>query len=167
MNRGTMQDINIVWEGPFSPDECLGFQSESDYGLYQYYGEHLVYGQDSLLYLGKAEKRPFGIRLSEHNWQLWCSSPCSIYLGRIYSDCVMARKDIESAIGLAERILLLSHNPSFNSSNLNQIGHSGGDARVLNWGTRRQLLPEVSISRWEGPNNIGNQLSEGFQMQVK
>lgn len=153
-----MEDINIVWEGPFTLEECSKFTSKSDYGLYQYYGEHLVYGQDSLLYLGKAEKRSFGVRLSEHNWEEWCSSSCSIYIGRIFSKSKMATEDLEQAINLAERILLLSHNPSYNSSNLNRIGNSNGDTRVLNWGVRRQLLPEVSISRWEGPNNIGNKL---------
>lgn len=162
-----MKDININWDGPFTIDECKKFNSCCDYGLYQYYGEHLVYGQDSLLYLGKAEKQTFGARLSKHNWEDWCSSSHSIYVGRVFSDQKMAVTDIEKAIDIAERILLLSHNPSFNSSNLNKIGDYDGDVRVLNWGLRRQLLPEVTISRWEGEYNIGNRLRSHFQAQSK
>jgi hypothetical protein len=162
-----MKDINVFWDGPFTIEECKSFHSNEDYGLYQYYGEHLAYGQDSLLYLGKAAKQTFGKRLPEHNWEHWCSSPHSIYLGRIFSDASMEPREIEAAIDIAERILLLSHNPSFNSSNLNRIGNYDGDVRILNWGLRRQMLPEVSISRWEGKYNIGNYLRPHFKAQTK
>lgn len=162
-----MKDINIYWEGPFTLEQCKSLHSSEDYGIYQYYGEHITYGQDSLLYLGKAEKQTFGARLPAHNWENWCSSPYSIYLGRIFSDSLMVASEIEAHINIAERILLMAHNPSFNSSNLNRIGKSDSDVRVLNWGLRRQLLPEVSISRWEGLNNIGNRLRSHFKAQSK
>lgn len=161
-----MLDIHIRWEGPYSVEEAKGFKSTSDYGLYQFYGEHILYGQDSLLYFGKAERRTFGERLSEHNWHLWTSSNVSIYVGRVCSKNALEIKEWWRQIDLAERIILQSHNPSFNCSNLNTIGHKGTDTRVLNWGVRRQLLPEVTVSRWEGEFSIGNELKQTYVSQA-
>lgn len=151
-----MQDIHIDWDGPFTLDQALQLQSDIDYGLYQYYGDHPVYGQNTLLYLGKAVDQPLGRRLSQHNWQLWTPSPVQIYVGRL---CVNDSIDVAEArklLSLAEVILLYSHSPGFNTSNLNSIGHKGEDVRIMNWGMRKSLFPEVSISRWEGGVAIGH-----------
>lgn len=64
-----MKDINIDWQGPFTLEEALQLHTEVDYGLYQYYGDHPIYGQNVLLYLGSAIKQPFGKRLAQHNWR--------------------------------------------------------------------------------------------------
>ena len=63
-----MLDIHLVWEGPYTPDEARSFHSNDDFGIYQYYGEHILYGINSLLYLGKAEKSTFGSRISQHKY---------------------------------------------------------------------------------------------------
>ena len=162
-----MQDIHVVWDGPYSLAQALELKSASDYGLYQYYGDHHVYGNRALLYIGKAQDQTFGKRVSQHNWELWASSSILIYVGRIYSVKPLELPDWNRQIDLAERILLLSHSPSFNSSNLNKIGHKGDDIRVLNWGARMKLLPEVSISRWEGRYAKGNKLNSTFHPQIR
>lgn len=161
-----MLEIHVIWEGPYSHKESLELNSEADYGLYQFYGDHLVYGQDVLLYLGKAETQTLGRRIAQQNWQVWTSSPVQIYVGKIASSSPLENEAWEKQICLAERIILQSHAPSFNSSNLNSTGHSGGDVRVLNWGMRRQLLPEISISRWEGEHAVGNRPHERFRIQI-
>jgi hypothetical protein len=163
--KSKMLDIHILWEGPFSRDEALKLTSSSDYGLYQFYGDHLVYGRDVLLYLGKAETQTFGRRISQHNWEMWTASPATIYVGKICSAAPLELDEWIKQINLSERIILQSHNPSFNSANLNKIGHNGEDTRVLNWGKRKQLLPEVSVSRWEGSFAIGNKLREIYKPQ--
>lgn len=160
-----MLDIHINWEGPFTHAEALKLNSETDYGLYQFYGDHLTYGRDAILYLGKAEAQTFGRRISQHNWDSWTSSPIQIYVGKIHSSSPLENEEWKRQIYLSERIILQSHAPTFNSSNLNSIGHKCEDTRVLNWGKRKQLLPEVSISRWEGSYAVGNKLHQSFKAQ--
>lgn len=151
-----MEDINIDWQGPFSLEQALQLQAETDYGLYQYYGEHPIYGQNTLLYLGSATKQSLGKRLSQHNWHLWSATPVEIYVGRLCTDKPIEITVARQKLCLAESILLFSHSPGFNTSNLNSIGHKGDDVRVLNWGKRKSLFPEVSISRWESGLTVGH-----------
>ena len=162
-----MQNIHVVWDGPYSHVEALQLNSPSDYGLYQYYGDHHVYGNSALLYIGKAQDQTFGRRLSQHNWEMWSSSNIVIYVGKVHSEESLELDEWQRQINLAERILIQSHSPSFNSSNLNTIGHKVEDTRVLNWGTRMKLLPEASISRWEGPFAVGNKLKSTFPPQSR
>jgi hypothetical protein len=162
-----MQNIHVVWGGPYSHAEALQLNSPSDFGLYQYYGDHHVYGDSALLYIGKAQDQTFARRVSQHNWELWASSNIFIYTGKVHSDELLVLHEWRRQIDLAERILIQSHSPSFNSSNLNLINHKGEDTRVLNWGTRMKLLPEVSVSRWEGMFAVGNKLKGNFQPQSR
>lgn len=162
-----MIDIHVRWDGPFTLQEAMNLRSPSDYGLYQYYGAHHVYGVDTLLYLGMAQKQTFGSRISQHNWHVWTSTNLEIYVGKICSLEQLSVNEWEHHISLAERIILQSHGPCFNSSNLNSIGHKGGDVRVLNWGKRKLLLPEVSISRWEGEYGVGHELSGKMLQQMR
>lgn len=151
-------DIHINWEGPYTPSQAVTLNSKSDFGLYQYYGDHPTYGANVLLYIGKAETQSLGQRLSQHNWPSWIPGNTEIYIGKICSDVCLDNKEWERRISLAEKILIFSHSPAFNTANLNRIGHAGEDVRVLNWGRRRSLFPEVSISRWEGGQTLGHEL---------
>lgn len=162
-----MQNIHVVWDGPYSHAEARQLDSSSDFGLYQYYGDHHVYGNSALLYIGKAQDQTFARRISQHNWEIWASSNIAIYIGKVHSDESLELDEWWRQINLAERILIQSHSPSFNSSNLNSINHKGEDTRVLNWGTRMKLLPEASISRWEGTFAVGNKLNGVFLPQSR
>lgn len=150
--------IDIEWEGPLSLVEAIRLQTDSDYGLYQYYGDHPVYGSGVLLYIGEAGKQTFGKRIAQHNWHRWIPSPTEIYVGRICSTEPLDAAEWRRRISLAEAIEIFAHSPAFNTQNLNSIGHKGPDVRVLNWGKRKGLFPEVSISRWEGPRTVGHDL---------
>lgn len=151
-------DINIKWEGPLTLAEAVEKNSEQDFGLYQYYGDHPVYGSGVLLYIGKAVKQTFGGRLSQHNWQSWVPAPVEIFIGRICTKSKISNDEWESLIDLSEKIQIFSHSPAFNTSNLNQINSSNKDLRVMNWGMRKSLLPEVSVARWEGGKTLGHDI---------
>lgn len=157
-----MEDIHIDWQGPFTLEQALQLQSDTDFGLYQYYGEHPIYGQNALLYLGSATKQTFGKRLSQHNWHLWSATPVEIYVGKLCTEGPIDPHNAIRKLCLAESILLFSHSPGFNTSNLNSIGHKGNDARVLNWGKRKSLFPEVSVSRWEGGLTVGHAIPKNL-----
>ena len=152
--------IHIDWQGPFTEKEARDLDGAQDFGLYQWYGHHPVYGLNSLLYIGKAEKQTFGQRLRQENWEHWNPEVTTIYVGRISSDTPLDVKEWERQINLAERIIIFSHSPAFNTASLNNIRHdkSEDDVRVFNWGMRRCLLPEVSISRWTGGGRFGHKM---------
>lgn len=163
MKSKIVEDIHIDWQGPFSLEQALQFQSEIDYGLYQYYGEHPIYGHNALLYLGSATEQSLGKRLSQNNWHLWSATPVEIYVGRLCTENPIDGNLAKKKLCLAEKILLFSHSPGFNTSNLNSIGHKGDDVRVLNWGKRKSLFPEVSISRWEGGLTVGHAVPKALR----
>lgn len=151
-------DIHIDWAGPFTTDEASTFKSETDFGIYLYYGDHPVYGANVLLYIGKAEKQNFGTRVSQHNWPTWIPGNTELFFGRICCEAPIENSEWETRINLAERILIFSHSPAFNTSNLNNVGRHNGDedVRILNWGKRKSLLPEASLSRWTNKNALGH-----------
>lgn len=63
--------INIAWEKiPFNFDTIGSFNGKHDYGVYQIYGHHPAYVNDTLLYIGKAQIQTFGVHLTQesHHW---------------------------------------------------------------------------------------------------
>jgi hypothetical protein len=147
-----MFDIHVNWEGPFTLEQAMELDG---YGLYQYYGDHPVYGAGVLLYIGKVEKQTFAKRLKVHNWHLWNAAPTTIFVGRICTKSPIDHSEVVRQIDLAEKIEIYAHGPAFNSKSLNSIPRNEDDVRVLNWGQRKSLLPEVSISRWQNPEKTG------------
>lgn len=145
--------IHVEWSGPHSYAEALALQDEyTDFGVYQIYGSHPVYGSDVLLYIGKADQQTFGKRLGQENWNYHNqdSSRVMVYVGRLAGYGSTPRNDDWSRqISLVERLLIYSHWPAGNSSGLNvSFGLELHDVHVLNWGQYRDLLPEVSGARY-------------------
>ncbi len=59
--------LHVLWSGPYHLEQALDLHDEdSDYGVYQIYGAHFLYGADVLLYIGKADQQTFGTRLRQH-----------------------------------------------------------------------------------------------------
>ena len=64
-----MRIVRIEWEGPYTFADVLSLNDEErGYGVYQVYGEHVVFGKGALLYIGLARDQTFGRRLSQHDW---------------------------------------------------------------------------------------------------
>jgi hypothetical protein len=170
--------IHVEWEGPFNFDEAKSkTDSESekfhDFGVYQVYGHHRIYGPETLLYIGKAQKQTLGLRLSQETW--WGNTyaiqdikKISIYLGRLAGAETPGDDLWERQIELVEKLLIFSHTPGWNSSNLNSIPDEDcKNIHILNWGSHRDLLPEVSGARYssrfetiEGYKTYGSHRSE-------
>ena len=48
-----MRTVRVKWKGPLSLDDVKELDDEDDdCGLYQIYGRHIIFGDDSLLYVG-------------------------------------------------------------------------------------------------------------------
>ena len=152
------QLIEIEWDGPFKTEDVKALTSESDYGVYQIYGAHVVYGSDVLLYIGKAVQQHFGTRVPQHaGWidDNHDAGRIRIYVGRLAGEATPSDTVWGRHIDLAERLLLFCHSPALNvQKNLGSLDADLQDVHVLNWGHRANLLPEVSGVRWT--NKLGS-----------
>lgn len=145
--------IHLDWEGPYSYEEAKRFKGKlSDYGVYQIYGTHPIYGSDVLLYIGKADSQTFGVRLSQPHPRMDNTGEYrrSVYLGRLAGYEGTPSNELWSEqIAIAERMLIFAHWPAANASGLTVfLDERYHDVHIFNWGSYRNLLPEVSGSRY-------------------
>jgi hypothetical protein len=152
--------INICWEKiDYDQVQIQKLTSKKDFGIYQIYGYHPAYKEDSLLYIGKASS--FSSRLSERfEFLESCSIPRTIRLGRITNSaqeddiCNWSFENRDSIVDIAEKILIKAHAPAFNKQDntglfepdVNEFG--GQHYVILNWDEFGSLLPEVSTLRF-------------------
>ncbi|AJD92215.1 hypothetical protein JMA_28980 [Jeotgalibacillus malaysiensis] len=149
----TQHMIQIDWNGPYKLPELNQLtNTETDYGVYQIYGKHPVYGSNVLLYIGKADRQTFGIRISQEGWLYQNdANNLKIYIGRLHGNQPSSGSAWSSEIDLAERLLLYVHKPAHNSKSIaSLVNQQLQYVHVLNWGHHRDLLPEVSGFRWTG-----------------
>jgi hypothetical protein len=150
MKNKTVKLIQIDWQGPFKLEELhLLNDISQDYGIYQIYSKHIVYGKDVLLYIGKADFQTIGKRISQENW--WDTNDSNhlmIYAGRFAGESTPDEEQWSYEIDLAEKLLIYVHKPAYNSKSLSSIPIEIQDIHILNWGDYRDLLPEVSGLRW-------------------
>lgn len=146
--------IHIDWSGPHTLKSVASLNGPSDYGIYQIYGRHLVYGSDVLLYIGRAVGQTFAARLAQETEQ-WSNNSdagrVEIYTGRLWGLTQPDDEDWDSRIRLAEKLLIYVHEPAQNT----QKEIKGCEAelkrvRIVNWHCHRDLLPEVSGVSWTG-----------------
>ena len=141
-----MRSVTIEWEGSFCLDYVIDeLNRKDDYGLYQIYGHHIVYGANSLLYIGKAESLTFSQRFSQHR-SGWLSEEegVSIRIGRIasedYADDPPDWSDWREVLRDAEALTIYWHSPAYNSSNIET--YNGQRLKVANRGDRGALCAE-------------------------
>ena len=162
-------DIKIEWEGSYSLCD-IGFNEDEyiyslknaklndeamDYGVYQIYGCHPVYGTNVLLYIGKAQKQTFAKRISQEWWEYnQDSKNIQIYVGRIYNENDSDNEIWDKMIDMAEKMLIYSHEPARNSSNILNITKNQKELkqfehiRIFNYGRYKSLMPEISGDLW-------------------
>ena len=134
-----MRSVSVEWEGPFSIEEVLELDNRNkDYGLYQIYGHHIVYGADSLLYIGETSQT-FSQRFNDHTGWLKEEEGVFIHVGRIASEDYneQVRKD-------AEALTIYWHSPAYNSSNIE--AYNGQSLIVVNSGERGDLCENLSVA---------------------
>lgn len=143
--------IHIEWEGPYTLDSISTLTDAKDFGVYQIYGSHAVYGSHVLLYIGKADRQTFGVRIpQEAHWQLNKDARAvQVYVGRLAGETTPSLEQWSQEITDAEKLLIYAHVPASNSQYINRIPEQTlRDVHVLNWGMHRDLLAEVSGARW-------------------
>lgn len=153
--------IHIEWDGPTAWSAVTALKGPTDYGLYQLYGGHPVYGNTALLYIGLAADQYLGQRIpQDRQWLLENrdAGRVDVYLGRLSGSKTPDDNTWCRQIRLAERLLIYAHSPPMNNQkNLGRLEPDLHFVRVLNWGKHRDLLPEVSGARWTSRyDNIPN-----------
>lgn len=155
--------IHIVWRGPIQYRDAISRESAPQHGLYQFYGNHIVYGSDTLLYVGKALLQSFDERLTQHNFDQWDAGKTHVVLGEIVSKEKLPDEVWKKQVDLAEALLIYAHGPAWNSSNVSSIDYPRyTGVHIYNWGRRHKLLPEVSYERWCG---VGNSQPRDLRLQ--
>lgn len=145
-------DILIEWKGPYALEGIKQFSNANiDYGVYQIYGTHPVYGSHVLLYIGKAAEQTFSQRINQENWFLNSDKEqVQIYIGRLFGKKQPEADEWNHLISLAEQLLIFSHWPAGNSSNVNSISRKQEmldrfkNVHIYNYDHFRNLMPEVS-----------------------
>jgi len=138
--------VVLQWEKIGSMDkwpEIEKLTGDEDYGIYQITGYHPVFGNNSLLYIGKAQKRPFATRFKEHKEWLEKEGDITIYIGRTTN---IGNEDWEAAIEDTEPLLIYFHSPPYNSRSISNFPEPihGNDLRIINIGDYGELFPEIS-----------------------
>lgn len=143
-----MRQVRIQWKGPMSVEEVLGLNDEDDdYGLYQIYGRHIIFGPGVLLYIGRAREQTFGARFRQHVKE-WLSQEegVSILVGRIpredYADEPPDWPDWSRLLTDAEALEIFWHSPPYNSSNISE--YRGNPLHVINEGEFGNLSVECT-----------------------
>lgn len=160
--------IQIHWEGSYKLKELpMLMNDETDYGIYQIYGTHPVYGNDVLLYIGKADYQTLGKRISQENWLYTNdSNNHKIYVGRLHGSKPLNDEIWSTYLDLAERLLIYTHKPAYNARSISSFPDKELQGiHVLNWGHYRSLLPEVSGLRWT--SKLDDVEYEVFKVQDK
>ncbi len=148
--------INIKWEGPLNLEGAYKKRdTEEDYGVYQVYGFHPVYGPNVLLYIGQSDDQTLGTRVKQHKWMrsFMETEEYTVYLGRLVGK---SPETWSKEIDIAEDLLIFAHSPARNAQNVATVKEKKvHNYIVFNWANRGSLLPEVSGMRrtdkfWEG-----------------
>ncbi len=160
--------IRIEWDGPYTLND-IGYDEETytfnttniklnekkqDKGIYQIYGYHPIYGDNVLLYIGKTLTQTFSKRISQEGWENNNDyKNFQIYVGRLFNTKQEPPKNWDNIISKAEQMLIYSHSPAKNSSNIVSVTKKHKlkefeNIRILNYDNHRSLMPEVSGELW-------------------
>lgn len=136
--------IHMYWNGPFTFDK-LPDDDKYDFGIYQVYGYHPIYGNNTLLYIGQTETT-LKKRLANEFWHKGNNfSNTTYYLGRIGIDSI--KLPIPELLDIVEKILIASHAPAYNADHVQDSLDDLKEFRILNWDNYNLLLPEISVER--------------------
>ncbi|MBB6732695.1 hypothetical protein [Cohnella zeiphila] len=143
--------VDLDWDGPYKLSQLASISDVSkDYGIYQIYGHHPIYGPNVLLYVGLASRQTFGTRIAQEGWeQNKDSKNVEVYVGRLCGASTPSDDEWDRLIKLTEKLLIFSHTPAANQSNIGSIPFAAlEELHIFNWGNHRSLSAEVSGLRW-------------------
>jgi len=164
-----IKTIQIAWYGYYTYDSEKGFKSNNsrnkpEYadkkGLYQIYGNHSIYGNDSLLYIGKTDKS-ISSRISKHkdSWLYLLQGEYKVCFGQILKTHDNNDSQ-EKQIDHAEGILIDFYKPSQNVMRKN--GTNITNRLLINYGDYGRIERFVGTTYYETQSWKHEDLSELF-----
>ncbi len=170
----TTEIIEILWRGPFNitdlkkdtynntdyKENLFNKSDFPDYGLYQIYGTHPVFGPNSLLYIGKTDS--FTGRLNAHNlnWVKYEYDDVKVYLGAIgVPNCeTVTWSEYDRIQSIAEKLLVFMCQPPYNGylkASFDPPKIENHSLAIYNFGKKALLPTELSTyyhssKIWEG-----------------
>lgn len=101
------------------------------------------------MYIGLAAKQTFCQRIKQEGWEAnKDANNIEVYVGRLCGETPSVG-EWEDLISKAEKLLIFSHTPASNQSNIGTIPFEKlKDLHIINWGNHRSLASEVSGLRW-------------------
>jgi len=157
-----MRIFHFLWES-FKWEDVINenlnasdhFLNKPDcFGIYYITGSHFIYGQNTLLYLGKAQEQRFGYRLNQHDDFDITNIPAIkyLYIGKLLNRDDGNFNSWGDAINLSEKLFINSLLPAYNSQNIKGILQEDqyADIHICNWNDIGILLPEISGLRFSG-----------------
>jgi hypothetical protein len=132
---------------------------EIDWGIYQIYGTHPIFGDNTLLYIGMTSDLGFAQRIDVHQreWILYEADDCKIYLGRFFSETehdIISNDEWFIRICETEKLLIHFCTPPYNSQNIKDIKINRNFV-LLSYGKHKRV-PFVLTSEWmkSFPNSV-------------
>ena len=155
MKCNNYASVTVKWDGPLSICEVLELDDgDEDFGIYQIYGKHIIFGCGSLLYIGKTDQT-FSQRFRyEHVGWLKEEEDVRIHVGQIVKvDQTLKRDmlacDLRKIIKDTEALTIKWHSPPYNSDNIGT--YNGQRLKVVNqgkYGSLEERYKSRDRKRW-------------------
>lgn len=115
-------EIVIEWQKKKSFNECIKLLENNKNVVYQIYGDHHIYGRDTLLYIGQTQN--LIIRLKKHLKGVFgFVNNITISVGII--------KNFNDNIEIPESILIANHKPSYNKEFLHDLPFDAKKNKII------------------------------------
>ena len=134
-----MREVEIEWTGPFSPEEV----KRNDNEIYQFYGDHSVYGENVLLYICRGEGKKdewSGETVSTHRCadkkeisRYFKPETITVRVGKIVSN------NDKVSPKIIEEILIFMHSPAWNARGVENFSLHCGSVIINNIGEKGGL----------------------------
>jgi len=144
-----LDQIEIEWTGAFSIEEISSLTNPvKDFGIYCIYGNHVVTGPETLLYIGKACDQTFATRFFQHaSWLTVENYELKIFIGRLgNSSQSYTNEEWTNKIVYAENLLIHYLSPPYNTTCIYKHPPTP-DILILNLG-KRYRLPYCIVSTY-------------------
>jgi len=149
-----IQIINLNWiEYVWNENVYTKFEKDKDRGIYQIYGDHPVYGENTLLYIGQTKDQVYSQRLKQHGYfeKSHIHSLRRLHLSYFSKTGDINQENRLDFIDLTEKLLINAHFPAYNSQEIKDAidkEYFKNEILIMNWGERGKLLPECSSLRY-------------------
>ena len=125
MRTAVYQEIIITWSKKIpleTIEDFAAYTSDKRNVLYQLYGDHHIYGQDTLLYIGKTVCADSRMR-AHLNGVFGYVNNLSVSIGVL--------EDYEGPLEIPESILIASHKPSYNKEFIHDLPREAKQRKII------------------------------------